>query len=106
MLLQKNGNWRPVSWWSRAINPGGKAYSSTELEFKALHSILYAETEREKGNERRRGRVPARDEADRDTIINVGFKPLTKERKMVSQEGGESQWLPEDETSSHQNIQW
>ena len=41
MLQQdEEGDWRPVSWWSRAIAPAEKEYSTTELECKALHDIL------------------------------------------------------------------
>ena len=42
VLLQQDGtgDWRPVSWWSRALSPAEKEYSSTELECKALHDIL------------------------------------------------------------------
>ena len=42
VLLQEDseGDWRPVSWWSRALSPAEKEYSSTELECKALHDII------------------------------------------------------------------
>ena len=42
VLLQqdKKGEWRLVLWWSRALSPAEKEYSSTELESKALHDIL------------------------------------------------------------------
>ena len=42
VLLQPDdqGDWRLVSWWSRALSPAEKEYSFTELECKALHDIL------------------------------------------------------------------
>jgi hypothetical protein len=42
VLLQQDesGEWRPVSWWSRALSPAEKEYSPTELECKALHDII------------------------------------------------------------------
>ena len=42
VLLQpdEEGEWRPVSWWSRSLSPAEKEYSSTELECKALHDII------------------------------------------------------------------
>jgi hypothetical protein len=42
VLLQQddNGDWRPVSWWSRALTKEEKEYSSTELECKAMHDMI------------------------------------------------------------------
>jgi hypothetical protein len=42
VLLQQDGHgeWRPVSWWSRALSTTEKEYSRTELECKALHDII------------------------------------------------------------------
>jgi hypothetical protein len=42
VLLQQDesGEWRRVSWWSRALSPAEKEYSPTELECKALHDII------------------------------------------------------------------
>jgi hypothetical protein len=42
VLLQQDeqGEWRPVSWWSRALSNTEKEYSPTELECKALHDII------------------------------------------------------------------
>ena len=42
VLLQQDeeDQWRPVSWWSRALTPAEKEYSATELECKALHDII------------------------------------------------------------------